>query len=128
MPAPEMARRPEHARSIGTEVPVSKGTAGPARRKRALPLAVVSAGMIARRVDVRPAEVVYLKGILEASEGLGAVFAERGGELVVTAPPDRAEELAELLQDLAEEIGARVGAETFFDGADDSIALPRSSP
>jgi hypothetical protein len=107
---------------------VSAGKSLPPRRKRALPISIVSAGMIARRVDVRPADVVYLKGILEASEGLGAVFAERGGELVVTAPPDRAEELAELLRDLAEEIGARVGEETSFDGAVDSLMLPRSSP
>jgi hypothetical protein len=79
--------------------------------------------MIARRVDVRPADVVYLKGILEASEGLGAVFAERGGELVVTAPPDRRADLAELLDDLAQELGASVGAETSFAPSADASPL-----
>jgi len=64
--------------------------------------------MIARRVDVAPRDVVYLKGILEASEGLAALFAERGGELVITSPLDRAEELEVLLRDLAEELGATV--------------------
>lgn len=64
--------------------------------------------MLVRRVDVRPADVVFLKGILEASEGLGTIFAERGGELFVAAPPDREQELVELLDDLAREIDARV--------------------
>lgn len=81
---------------------------GPSRRKRALPIEIVSAGMIARRVDVLPRDVVYLKGILEASEGLGALFAERGGELILTAPLDRAADLEELLRDLEAELGAKV--------------------
>lgn len=81
---------------------------GPPRKKRALPLEIVSKGMIARRVDVHPRDVVYLKGILEASEGLAALFAERGGELVITSPLDRAAELEVLLLDLAEELGALV--------------------
>ena len=114
MPSPETARRLEPARTSSNEP--SKLDApekparptGPARRKRALPLEVVSAGMIARRVDVLPRDVVYLKGILEASEGLGAIFAERGGELVVTAPLDRGDDLEELLRDIALELGASV--------------------
>ncbi|MDC0747812.1 DUF4911 domain-containing protein [Polyangium mundeleinium] len=67
--------------------------------------------MLVRRVDVRPADVVFLKGILEASEGLGTIFAERGGELVVAAPPDREKDLVELLDDLVREIDARVHPE-----------------
>ena len=67
--------------------------------------------MLVRRVDVRPADVVFLKGILEASEGLGTIFAERGGELVVAALPGREKELAELLDDLTHEIDARVHPE-----------------
>jgi hypothetical protein len=78
------------------------------RRRRALPIPEVSAGMFVRRVQVLPAEVVYVKGILEASEGLGMVFAERGGDLVVAAPHERAQALLQLLEDLAHEIGARV--------------------
>ncbi|MDI1433082.1 DUF4911 domain-containing protein [Polyangium sorediatum] len=67
--------------------------------------------MLVRRVDVRPADVVFLKGILEASEGLGTLFAERGGELVVAVPPDREKDLVELLDDLVREIDARVHPE-----------------
>lgn len=63
---------------------------------------------MARRVLVRPRDVVYVKGILEASEGLGAMFAEAGGDLVVAAPPSRAEALDEVLRDLSAELGAEV--------------------
>jgi len=85
---------------------------GTARSQRALPIAVASAGLFVRRVDVRPPDVVYVKGILEASEGLAVIFAERGGELVIAAPPDRAAALDELLADLVIEIGARIDADT----------------
>lgn len=67
--------------------------------------------MIAKRVDVHPRDVVFVKGILEASEGLAALFAERGGELVISAPLDRAEELQALLRDLVDEVGAIVTSE-----------------
>ncbi len=104
------SRKPNE--SAPQPLPIAKPKAprpqGPPRKKRALPLEVVSKGMIARRVDVAPRDVVYLKGILEASEGLAALFAERGGELVITSPLDRAEELDVLLRDLAEELGATV--------------------
>jgi hypothetical protein len=52
--------------------------------------------------------VVFVKGIFEASEGLGALFAEHGGELVIAAPASREAELDELLSDLTRELGARV--------------------
>jgi hypothetical protein len=55
-------------------------------------------------VVVRARDVVFLKGIVEASEGLAAVFAERGGDLAVAAPADRARELDALLDDLAGEL------------------------
>ncbi len=110
MPAPDLGCPPEFARPADpTNVrPKSKGTT---RSQRALPIAIASEGMFTRRVDVRPPDVVYVKGILEASEGLAVVFAERGGELVIAAPPNRAAELDELLADLAEEIGARIDPE-----------------
>lgn len=61
-----------------------------------------------RAVRVRARDVVFVKGIFEASEGLGGLFAERGGELVIFAHPSREAELDELLDDLAREIGAEV--------------------
>jgi len=129
MPASKAAAPPEHACPSADDKPAAAGPrareTGPRRKKRALPIELVSAGMVARRVDVRPADVVYVKGILEASEGLGAVFAERGGELVVTAPYDREAELAELLQDLEREIGASVAAEATRTGLSSIEPLAR---
>jgi hypothetical protein len=81
---------------------------GPERRRRGLPIAETSAGMRVYRVRVHPPDVVYLKSILEASEGLGAIFAERGGDLIVAAPHERAKDLAEMLADVALEIEAAI--------------------
>jgi uncharacterized protein DUF4911 len=107
---------------------------GKARTPRGLPIPLVSAGLRVHRVLVRPPDVVYVKSILEASEGLGAIFAERGGELFMAAPFERAADLEELLADLALEIGALVEPASF--AAEDSAVpvqvlaepkLPRST-
>jgi hypothetical protein len=62
--------------------------------------------MVVRRVVVRAKDVVLLKGIMEASEGLAHVFAESGGDLTIAAPLDREAELDSVLADLCREIGA----------------------
>jgi hypothetical protein len=62
-------------------------------------------GLIVRHFFVRNEDVVYVKGIFEASEGLCAMFAERGGELTIVAPVSRSLELDVLLHDLALELG-----------------------
>ncbi len=110
MPASNAGNPPIEANETRppTARPTTKGTT---RSQRALPIAIASAGLFARRVDVRPPDVVYVKGILEASEGLGVVFAERGGDLVIASTPDRAAALEELLADLVIEIGARIDAD-----------------
>ena len=82
------------------------------RRRRvdpggALPLTVVAAGLAVRRVSVAPVDVVFVKGLIEASEGLAGVFAEQGGELLLATPREREAELCELLADLEEELRAR---------------------
>jgi hypothetical protein len=64
--------------------------------------------LVTRSVRVVACEVVFFKSILEASQGLGAVFAEQGGDLVVAAPLSREAELDELLDDLAAELDAVV--------------------
>jgi hypothetical protein len=68
--------------------------------------------LVTRSVRVAPRDVVYVKGIFEASEGLGALFAERGGELVIAAHHSRERELDQLLLDLTVEIAAEVERET----------------
>lgn len=66
--------------------------------------ALVDDDLITRRVIVRARDVVFVKGVFEASEGVGALFAERGGELVIAAHASRARELDEILCDLAAEL------------------------
>ncbi|AKT38336.1 DUF4911 domain-containing protein [Chondromyces crocatus] len=75
---------------------------------RPLSVAEATQGMLVQAVQVRPSDVVFLKGIIEASDGLANVFAERGGDLVLTAPPGRDAEFSELLQDLERDIGAQL--------------------
>ena len=66
--------------------------------------ACVGEGMIVRHVVMRARDVVFFKGVIEASEGLACVFAERGGDLVVAAPADREREVDELLEQISEEL------------------------
>ena len=75
----------------------------------ALPVApLVDHDLVCRKVLVRDKDVVFVKGIFEASEGLGALFAERGGELIISAPLSRERELDEVLTDLQSELQAVV--------------------
>jgi hypothetical protein len=76
-------------------------------RSRSLQLAeLLDDGLIVRRLSVKNEDVVYVKGIFEASEGLCAMFAERGGELTIVAPESRSRELDLLLHDLTHELAA----------------------
>ena len=62
-------------------------------------------GMVVRRVLVDARQVVFFKGIIEAHDGLAAVFGERGGDLSLAAPEGRGAELDAVLDDLARELG-----------------------
>ena len=66
----------------------------------------IGPGMVTRRVVIRAKDVVFLKGIVEASEGIAQVFAEHGGDLTIASPADRERELDELVDDLCAELGA----------------------
>lgn len=61
-------------------------------------------GLIVRHLLVKNEDVVFVKGIFEASEGLCAMFAERGGDLTIVAPVSRERELDVVLSDLAREL------------------------
>jgi len=69
-----------------------------------------------REVTVLAADVVFVKGIVEASEGLAAVFAEQGGELSIVSPPGREAEVTELVEDLKRDVAARVSPAVFGGG------------
>jgi hypothetical protein len=64
------------------------------------------AAMVTRRLVVRAKDVVFVKGIIEASEGLAQLFAEKGGDITLAAPADRARELDLLVEDLVRDVGA----------------------
>lgn len=75
-------------------------------RRPVPPLTWVSReGMISRRLVVRAKDVAFLKGIVEAHEGLAQVFAEKGGDLTIAAPAGREAALDDLVRDLAAELG-----------------------
>jgi hypothetical protein len=61
-------------------------------------------GLIVRRLLVKNEDVVFVKGIFEASEGLCAMFAQQGGDLTIVAPESRELELDVVLSDLAREL------------------------
>jgi hypothetical protein len=73
--------------------------------RRAVP-PYVGAGMVTRSIVIAAREVVFVKGIVEAREGIAQVFAEKGGELVLASPADREAELEALVSDLCAELGA----------------------
>ena len=61
--------------------------------------------MVTRKLVIRAKDVAFLKGVVEAHDGLAQVFAESGGDLTIAAPADRRAELDELVTDLARELG-----------------------
>jgi hypothetical protein len=96
-PPPSASLRP------GGSAPTDRTRSSFATRKAVAPC--VGPGMVVRRVVLPAREVVFFKGVIEASEGLAAVFAEGGGDLSVAAPSSRAEELDALLDALCAELG-----------------------
>ena len=82
---------------------------GRSRPRSIAPL--VSGDLTLRRVRVHPREVVFLKGVLEASEGLAVMFAEDGGELTIATTASQSRELDRTLRDLQDEVPALVEAE-----------------
>lgn len=64
--------------------------------------------LVWRRIRVQDRDVGFIRGILEASEGLACMFAERGGDLMLVAPVSQEERLDEVIDDLRVELGAIV--------------------
>ena len=63
--------------------------------------------MVVRRVLIRARGVVFFKGVVEASEGLAAVYAEAGETSSWQLPPlPRREGSRRPLDDLCAELGA----------------------
>ncbi len=73
-------------------------------RRPAPPL--LGPGLVHRRLRVGAADVLLVKAIVEAHEGVANVFGEAGGDLTVAAPVDREAELDALIADLERLLGA----------------------
>jgi hypothetical protein len=63
-------------------------------------------GLAFRRLRVAAQDVVFVKGVIDASEGLAVVFAESGGELTLATSLSQAGLLDEIIADLTREVGA----------------------
>jgi hypothetical protein len=61
--------------------------------------------MEVRRVVIPKQDVVYVRGILEASDGVAFVYSLEGGDLTIVASRSRSRELDEVLADLRAEVG-----------------------
>jgi hypothetical protein len=61
-------------------------------------------GLVVRKLVVRAKDVVFVKGIIDAHDGLAHVFSENGGNLEIAAAPDREAELDAMVRDLAREL------------------------
>ena len=70
----------------------------------------VGPGMVTRALVVRACDVVFVKGIVEASEGIAQVFAEHGGDLTLASPADREAELDALVAELAHAVGGHTSS------------------
>jgi hypothetical protein len=57
-----------------------------------------------RKLVVCPKDVVFVKAIIQASDGLCCLFSDGGGELLLAAAEDRAADLQQLVQDLETEL------------------------
>ena len=85
--------------------PLTSSTRAPAEKS---PRDMLLGGLIFRRVRVRARDVVFVKGVIEASEGLAVVFSEHGGDLTIATSPSQTRELDEILRDLERDAGALV--------------------
>jgi hypothetical protein len=60
--------------------------------------------MVQRRVSLPSPEVVFLKGLLEAHDGLAQVYGEKGGQLIICTTTEQEDELDRFLQALTRDL------------------------
>jgi hypothetical protein len=65
---------------------------------------LVDADMAVRFVRVPERDVVFVRGVLEASLGVAALFATHGGDLLIASSRSRSLEMDQILSDLANEV------------------------
>lgn len=72
--------------------------------KDSAPIAPLGPGMVQRRVSLPSPEVVFLKGLLEAHDGLAQVYGEKGGQLIICTTTEQEDELDRFLQALTRDL------------------------
>lgn len=63
--------------------------------------------LVVRTIVCSRAEIVYVKSIVSAYEGLCGLFSKRGENIKLVAPRGREAELDQLVNDLVNELDAR---------------------
>lgn len=62
--------------------------------------AALADDLVIRRLSVPRSEVVVVKALLEAHEGLGVLFADEGGEIALCTTPSQEKDLDGFVDDL----------------------------
>jgi hypothetical protein len=106
----ELAREGHAARRVVLQVGDGRDILYPrepscCRLRAVLHPRLVDSDLATRRVRVEKGQVVYVKGICEASRGVAVMFSDQGDEFVMATPHCRARDLDELLGDLGAELG-----------------------
>jgi hypothetical protein len=121
--------RPEREETSSPPEKAAGRVRGAARTARPLqpvqpvqPVEMLLSGLVTRRVRVPAREVVFVKGVIEASEGVAAVFSDHGGDLTIATLPAQQDELDKILRDLAVETGA------LFEELRDDARAPHAEP
>ena len=63
-------------------------------------------GLVVRAFNCSRADIVYVKSIVTAYDGLCALFSDPGGAIKLVAPKGREAELDQLVEDLTQELSA----------------------
>ncbi len=58
-----------------------------------------------RPISVRAHELVFVRHVLEASEGIGFLIAKQGGEAILVGPKSQAAALDAFVEDMKAEVG-----------------------
>lgn len=74
-----------------------------------LTIAEASQGLFSCALAVRSEDVVFVKSVLEASEGIAILLAESGGNLTLATPYEQKDSLAALVEDLRSELRLEPG-------------------
>ena len=84
-------------------------TSGDPPKRGTAPVLPDAESFVTFRIIARNADVVLVKGIVEAHDGLAQVYAESGGELFISSPRGREAELKDLVDGLCRDNLCQLG-------------------